>query len=193
MTRATPMPPQERRASLVEATLPLLLQHGPSLTTKQVAEAAGVAEGTIFRAFTSLPDLIAATTREALSAQRLQRDIAAVEPGDTLLSKSHAAIAILTQRMADVRNLLHTVHHSQESDGGACLRDELEARRDELEAWLLGQLEPHVDELSIEPQAYVEFLRTIALGHVFNYTHGSAALTPETLASLALSGARKAN
>ncbi|GAA4901586.1 TetR/AcrR family transcriptional regulator [Tessaracoccus lubricantis] len=187
------MPPEERRASLIEATLPLLLTHGPSLTTKQVAEAAGVAEGTIFRVFTSLPDLIAATTREALSAARLQRDIAAVDPGDSLLAKSQAAIVILTQRMTDIRSLLHTVHHAPGADGGECLRTELEARKDELEQWLLGQLEPHVDELSVPPAQYVEFLRTLALGHVFNYAHGSAALTPETLASLALSGARKAN
>lgn len=186
------MPPEERRASLIEATLPLLLQHGPSLTTKQVAEAAGVAEGTIFRVFTSLNDLVDATTREALSHDRLQRDLSAVAPGDSLLSKTHAALLILTRRMADIRSLLHTVHHSPDPHGGACLRDELEARRDELEQWLLDQLQPHIEELTIEPAQYVEFLRTIALGHVFNYAQPNAALTPETLASLALSGARKA-
>ena len=35
----------------MEATLPLLRAHGLSITTRQIAEAAGVAEGTIFGVF----------------------------------------------------------------------------------------------------------------------------------------------
>lgn len=186
------MPPEERRASLIEATLPLLLTQGPTLTTKQVAEAAGVAEGTIFRVFASLPDLIDATAREALSAQRLQRDIAAIAPGDTLESKSQAATTLLTHRMADIRSLLHTVHHAPEHDAGPCLRDELTARKRELEEWLVSLLEPHVDELRIPLEHYIEFLRTLALGHVLNYSPESG-LTPDSLASIALTGARKAH
>ena len=250
------MPPEERRASLIEATLPLLLTHGPSLTTKQVAEAAGVAEGTIFRAFPSLNHLIDATTREALSAKRLRTEIAALTPGESLLEKTETALTVLMRRMGDIRNLLHTVHHGSGSaedspgfdtarrtrglnqregfdttalprspegdrlnqpesdqaqgspgfdtarrtrglnqrDGvnqrGGCLRDELEARRQELDAWLLEQLEPHIDELAATPQEYIELLRTLALGHVF--TH-DATLTVETLAHFALHGAGKAS
>ena len=62
--RVSPLSPDDRRAALIEATLPLLKEHGTSVSTRQIAEAAGVAEGTIFRAF---PDknalLIAAVTR----------------------------------------------------------------------------------------------------------------------------------
>lgn len=232
------MPPEERRASIIEATLPLLLHHGPSLTTRQVAEAAGVAEGTIFRAFPSLSDLIDATTREALSAERLSAEIAAITPDDCLSEKTETALTVLVRRMGDVRNLLHTVHHgsgsAEDSPGfdttalprssggdrlnqregfdttapprssgggrlnqqnvvdqrGGCLRDELDARRQELDAWLLEQLEPHIDELAATPQEYIELLRTLALGHVF--TH-DATLTVETLAHFALHGAGKAS
>jgi AcrR family transcriptional regulator len=45
------MAPEERRKAIVEATLPLLAQHGGGVTTRQIAEAAGIAEGTIFRVF----------------------------------------------------------------------------------------------------------------------------------------------
>lgn len=188
------MPPEERRASIIEATLPLLLQHGPSLTTKQVAEAAGVAEGTIFRVFDSLPALIDATTREALSAKRLQRDLTAVGTPSSLQEVTEQAIALLVRRMTDIRSLLHTVHHSANSDDGTCLRGELEARKHEVEDWLITRLEPHLHELSDElrdnPRRFVEYLRTLALGHVFH--HGDSALTTHDLAALALQGARKA-
>jgi len=59
-TRATALPPDERRSMIVAATLPLLLEHGDRVTTKQIAEAAGIAEGTIFRVFADKDALIAA-------------------------------------------------------------------------------------------------------------------------------------
>ena len=42
---------EDRRAAIVEAALPLLIEHGANVTTSQIAAAAGIAEGTVFRAF----------------------------------------------------------------------------------------------------------------------------------------------
>ena len=61
--RAPALSVEDRRASLVEVTIPLLREHGVGVTTKQVAEAAGIAEGTVFRAFgTKVPRLVGALT-----------------------------------------------------------------------------------------------------------------------------------
>ena len=65
-TRATALPPSERRAEIIAATLPLLLAHGASVTTRQIAEAAGIAEGTIFRVFPDKESLIEAVVEPRL-------------------------------------------------------------------------------------------------------------------------------
>ena len=56
--RAGPMSPEERRDELVDVTLSLLREHGRAVTTRQIAEAAGVAEGTIFRVVESKEELV---------------------------------------------------------------------------------------------------------------------------------------
>jgi AcrR family transcriptional regulator len=63
--RATALPPDERRSMIVAATLPLLLEHGDRVTSKQIAEAAGIAEGTVFRAFADKDELIVAVIEAA--------------------------------------------------------------------------------------------------------------------------------
>jgi AcrR family transcriptional regulator len=69
--RASMLPPEERRSMIVEATLPLLVQHGEMVTTRQIADAAGIAEGTIFRVFADKDELIKAVLERAFDPQPL--------------------------------------------------------------------------------------------------------------------------
>ena len=92
------MPPEERRAALVEATLPLLLEHGATVSTRQIAEAAGVAEGTIFRVFESKDDLVHACLHDALTNDALAEQLDAL-PRDLDLPDTrraeYVAVAVL--------------------------------------------------------------------------------------------------
>ena len=61
------MAPDDRRRAIVDAVVPLLLAHGDDVTTKQIADAAGIAEGTIFRVFPDKPALLMAAAAETMN------------------------------------------------------------------------------------------------------------------------------
>lgn len=94
---------------IVQATLPLLLQNGEMVTTRQIADAAGIAEGTIFRVFADKDELIAAVIELALDTAALERAIAAIDPTLPFEVSVHEAVRILQRRVVDIWRLSSSV------------------------------------------------------------------------------------
>ena len=107
--RATALPPDERRSMIVAATLPLLLEHGDRVTSKQIAEAAGIAEGTIFRAFADKDEVIAAVIESALDPEPLELALSAIPANLAFEEGLAAAVVIMQQRVIDVWLLISSV------------------------------------------------------------------------------------
>ena len=103
--RATALPASERRAEIVAATLPLLLAHGTAVTTRQIAEAAGIAEGTIFGVFPDKESLIDAVHESALDMASFNASVEAIDPSLPLEPRLAAAVEILRRRFADILQL----------------------------------------------------------------------------------------
>ena len=192
MTRARPLPPAERRASLIAATRQLILDHGPEVTTRQVAEAAKVAEGTLFRVFPTRRDLIAATIADHLSPERLA-DILRCGPRhhdrSTRPPRCVCPPPPTTSPPSGV--FIPRPHRGGDQDEIRFRIMELwEARVCDIANWMRDRLAPHEAELTIPVKDFAHLVITLAMG----YAHGRSpdtSLNPATLARLALDGARR--
>src|SRR5205807_8072614 len=100
--RAVALPADERRRMIVEATLPLLLQNGEMVTTRQIADAAGIAEGTIFRVFEDKDELIGALIERALDPEPLEEALRTIDFAQPLDRCLQSAVVIIQQRVVDV-------------------------------------------------------------------------------------------
>jgi AcrR family transcriptional regulator len=105
--RAAPLPPAERREAIINAVLPLLVERGPSVTSRELAAAAEVAEGTIFKVFTDKDDLLVSAVRRAIDPEPFERAVAAVDPSLPFEARLVEVTGLMQRRMLDIWRLLH--------------------------------------------------------------------------------------
>ncbi|MEY2430663.1 MAG: hypothetical protein QOC92_388 [Acidimicrobiaceae bacterium] len=157
-TRAASLPPDERRSMIVNATLPLLLEHGEMVTSRQIADAAGIAEGTIFRVFDDKDAVIAAVIEAAFDTEPLERALRAIDLAQPLEACVVTATAILQQRVVDTWRLVSSIG----------TRFHEKTRRPMVDSDALVTLfEAHRKHLTVEPIAAARLLRafTLSLTH----------------------------
>lgn len=110
--RAPALSPEDRRASLVEVTIPLLREHGAAVTTKQVAEAAGIAEGTVFRAFGSKEELVQACVTAVFDSTPAVAELRGIDTTLSLDERLTAGVAVMQRHVERVVGLISVLHHA---------------------------------------------------------------------------------
>jgi AcrR family transcriptional regulator len=97
--RASALPTEERRSAIVDAALPLFLAQGAGVTTREIAQAAGIAEGTIFRVFPDKTALLDAVIEAALDPTPTNAAMEGIDPALPFEARLVAAVDILRKRV----------------------------------------------------------------------------------------------
>lgn len=190
------MAPDERRRAIVEAVIPLLVDHGAAVTTRQIAEAAGVAEGTIYRVFPDKCALLHAAARATMDPSSGRRALAEIDPSLDLRDTVRAVAEHLLERMEKVLAVMTAVRGALVApEGGGGGRPPLvgppafivEANEALLES-LTEVFERHRDELALAPERAALMLRSLVFGSRHPGMGHARTLTAEEIATVLVSG-----
>ena len=106
----TRLTPDDRRAAIVEATVPLLTTHGAGVTTRQIAEAAGVAEGTLFRVFDDKHVILVAALARALDPEPVVEQIRRIDARQSLDTVLREVVDVVAGRSQEIRGVMAVAH-----------------------------------------------------------------------------------
>lgn len=200
------MSPDERRAQLVDAALPLVREFGSEVTTRQIAEAAGVAEGTVFRAFPDKPALIRAVIERAMDPSDALAAIRDIDPTLDLAATVRELVQVVRARVERVSTVMAALgpqahqaqadahrEHAESGQGGAG-----EGPRGHhvhgitaTDSEAIKHLERHADKLRIDPEAAVLLVRVLSFGSALPPFAAPRALTVDEIVDLILHGISK--
>ncbi|MGD2061246.1 MAG: TetR/AcrR family transcriptional regulator [Acidimicrobiia bacterium] len=150
--RAEPLAPDERRRAILEAVIPLVAESGGRVTTSEIAKAAGVAEGTIFRVFDDKASLIHEALKASFDPAPTLERIAAIDRALTFEERLREAAGIIVERservhaLAAVLRSMPPANQSHEDTHKAAIE------ANSLIFWGLTRLfADESDELAVEP------------------------------------------
>src|SRR6187397_1003448 len=107
------MPPDERRAAIIAAAIPLVCDHGAAVSTREIAEAAGIAEGTIFRVFPTKDAIVDALFEDAFDARGDWQRLKTVDPAMGLEACLVELVEMLQRRIGRIMALFAAVGFRQ--------------------------------------------------------------------------------
>jgi AcrR family transcriptional regulator len=168
--RAAALPPEQRRAAIIEAVRPLLAEYGESVTSKQIACAAGIAEGTIFRVFADKDELLDATLDAALDQEPFEAALRAIDADLPFEQQLVEATELIQRRVVDVWTLLSHLSPKRHEH----------VRRPMTDSPALAAIfAAHHDRLRVEPAVAARHLRALTLSLTHPMIAGEASPATE--------------
>ena len=197
------MPLVERREALVETYLRLARTHGRRPSTSEIAAAAHVAEGTIYRAFRTKDELEEEAVQFAFCPAPVRREIAAIDAQLSLRDRLVEFARIIQQRFTDVFGLMEALgisppvrgghdacfaagHHLRDADGS----DEWGPSHQPLLDAIADLLESSRDELVVAPAEVIHRIRLLTFSGSHPGISDGRLLSPEEIVDTILDGLR---
>lgn len=170
--RAAPMAPDDRRRAILDAVVPVLLERGPQLTTREIADAAGVAEGTLFRVFEDKHELLLEACWHVMTPDRARTWMSEIDTSGSLEDTVRQIVSTMADGMdrvvrvmLAVRSLSEGSHHDGGHNRGRGPTREFfeESNRAVVES-LTWALRPHRTELALPPERAALLVRALVTG-----------------------------
>jgi AcrR family transcriptional regulator len=185
--RAAPLPPAQRREALIEATVATLRRLGRPASTREIAEAAGVAEGTIFRVFASKEELIDAAVRAAFDPEPFYAEIDAIDLDQPLRDRLVSLVTVMQERFLGMFKLMAALGLTSPPPN----HDDLEAAkrwRQQTTRRMTRILGDDIDQITCEPEELPRYLRLLTFSGSHVGIGDGSMLTPETIVDVVLYG-----
>lgn len=175
MTPIARLSVDDRRAQIIEAVTPAVLAHGIAITSRQLAEAAGVAEGTLFKAFGDKESLLLALAEYHLTMEHAGETDAL--PLDSLEDVVTWTLRELVERTRFVFRLIMAL-----GPIGQRAAESARADFDASKLRLAERFEPFRGELRVPPVVAADVVRTLAWAAASSWgEHGSVSSVDDIL------------
>ncbi len=173
---------------ILDAAIPLFSEHGHAVTTKQIADAAGIAEGTVFRAFKDKRELCEAAVARYMDPEAIRTGLTSIDPSLTLEQKVRAVVVLMRARFAGITGIMSALGISERHGRRHIRRGAPIHHHAQMEGLLSGLLESERDRLRIDPTTSAQLIRLIVFASEIPAFNDPKALTTDELVDFILRG-----